>query len=74
MLQAIRVLAIAAIFWAARGLYVGGAPRLWTERAQECGRVRGTGAHLHVVRLQQGAALLIPVLLELEDDFLKGDH
>jgi hypothetical protein len=34
--------------------------------------VAGAGTDFHVVRLQKGAALLAPVSLEAEDDFLKS--
>src|SRR5690606_22835062 len=37
-------------------------------------RVRGAGADLHVIGLQQRAALLVPVFLESEDDLLEGEH
>jgi hypothetical protein len=36
--------------------------------------VRGAGANLHVIGLEQGATLLIPVLLQAQDNLLKGDH
>ncbi|MNI32956.1 hypothetical protein D3C73_868820 [compost metagenome] len=74
VLQAVRVFAVAAILGATRRLHVGGAPRLRADRAQERGRVRGTGADFHVVGLQQGATLLVPVFLERKDDLLKGEH
>lgn len=74
VLQAVRVFAVAAVLGAARRLHVGGAPRLGADGAQEGGRVRGAGADFHVVRLQQGAALLVPIVLEREDDLLEGEH
>ena len=30
--------------------------------------------YFHIVRLQQGTALVCPVLLEFEDDLLEGEH
>jgi hypothetical protein len=74
MLQAIRVFAVAAIFRATRGLHIRGAPGLGPERAQEGGGVRRTRADLHVVGLQQGAALVAPILLQLKNNLLKSDH
>ncbi len=71
VLHAVGVLAVAAVLGAARGLHVGGLPRLGAERAQEGGGVRGAGADLHVVGLQEGALLLVPECLEAQDDLLK---
>ena len=36
--------------------------------------MRGAGADLHVIGLQQGAALVSPVRLELENDLLESEH
>jgi hypothetical protein len=72
--QPVRVLAVAAVLRAARRLHVRGAPRLGAERAQERGGVRRARADLHVVGLQQDAALVAPVLLEAEDDLLEREH
>jgi hypothetical protein len=36
--------------------------------------VEGTGADFHVVWLEQGAALLVPVGLQRQDDLLKCEH
>ena len=36
--------------------------------------VEGAGADFHVVRLQQGATLRVPVLLQRQDDLLKCEH
>ena len=64
VLQPVGVLAVAAILGPARGLHVGGVPGLGAERAQGGGRMEGAGAHLHVVGLQDDAALLAPELLQ----------
>jgi len=72
VLQAIGIFAIATIGWATAGLYIGCTPRLGTDRAQEGCRVKGAGAHFHVVGLLQDTALLGPVVLEGEDQVLKG--
>ena len=60
VLQPVGILAVAAVLRAARRLHVRGAPRLRAERAQERRRVRRAGADLHVVGLQQRAALARP--------------
>ena len=72
VLQAERVLAVAAVRGPAAGLHVGRAPGLRPDGAQERGRVEGAGAHLHVVRLQDHAALGRPVALQGEDQVLEG--
>jgi hypothetical protein len=36
--------------------------------------MEGACAHFHIVRLQQCAALRIPVVLQAKDNFLKGKH
>jgi len=72
VLHAVRVLAVAAVLGAARGLHVGRFPGFGADRAQEGGGVAGAGTDFHVVGLQQGAALVAPVLLEAQDDFLKS--
>src|SRR5437879_12565727 len=74
VLQPIGVLAVAAVLWPARGLHVRGIPRLRTDRAQESGGVEGTRAHLHVVGLQQHAALAIPELVQPQDQLLEAQH
>ena len=74
MLQAIGVFAIAPVFGAATGLHIGSLPRLRPYGAQKSGRVAGARPYFHIVRLQQGAALVCPVLLEFEDDLLKSEH
>ena len=71
VLQAVGVLAVAAILGPARGLHVAGVPRLGAERAQRRRRMEGAGAHLHVVGLQDDAALLAPELLQGQDQVLE---
>jgi len=72
VLQAVRVVAVAAVGGAAAGLHVGGVPGLGPERAQEGGRVEGAGADLGVERLQQHAALRRPVAVQGLDQVLEG--
>ena len=71
VLQPVGVLAVAAVLGPARGLHVGRVPGLGAERAQGGGRVEGAGAHLHVVGLQDHAALLAPELLQRQDQVLE---
>ena len=74
VLQAVGVVAVAAVFGAAAGLDVGGKPRLGAERAQAGGGVGSTGADFHVERLDDGAAFVCPECLQFEDDLLEGEH
>jgi hypothetical protein len=74
VLQAVRVFAVAAILGTARRLHVGRAPWLRSDRAQEGARVEGAGADFHVVGLEQGAALLVPVGLQGQDNLLECEH
>jgi len=72
MLQAVGVLAVTAILGTARRLHIGGLPRVRAQRAQRGGRVEGAGADLHVVRLEDDAALLGPEVLERQDQLLEA--
>ena len=74
VLQAVGVVAVAAVFGATAGLDVGGKPRFGAERAQAGGGVGCAGADFHIERLEQGAALGGPVVLQFEDDLLEGEH
>jgi hypothetical protein len=74
VLQAVRVLAVAAVLGPAAGLHVGGLPGLGAEGAQEGGGVAGAGADFEIVGLQQRATLLAPEFLEREDDVLESGH
>ncbi len=71
VLQAVGVLAVAAVARTARGLDVGRVPRLGTQRAQDGGRVQGPRPHLDVVRLQDHAALGAPIVVERQDEILE---
>ena len=66
-----RVLAGAAGLGPARGLHVGRLPRFRAERAERGRRVKGAGPDLHVVGLQDDAALLRPEALKGEDQALE---
>ncbi len=71
VLQPVGVLAVAAVLRPARRLHIGGLPRLRPERAQGRRRVKGARAHLHVVGLQDHAALVGPEALQGEDEALE---
>ena len=72
MLKPVGIFPIAPVLGAARGLHIGGLPRLGAERAQGGGGMEGACPHLHVIGLQNDAALLRPEALEREDQALKG--
>ncbi len=72
VLQPVRVLAVAAVLGAARRLHVGGVPAAGAERAQRGRRMEGAGADLHVVGLQDQAALVGPVIVQRQDQPLEG--
>ena len=71
VLQPVRVLAVAAVLRPARGLHIGGLPRLRPQRAQRRRRMERAGADLHVVGLQDDAALLGPEALQRQDQTLE---
>ena len=71
LIETVRVVAIAAIGRSPRRLDIRDMPRLRAEHAQERRRVHRAGALLHVIRLAENAALLMPELLQRQDDFLK---
>ena len=71
VLHAVGVLAVAAVRRATARLRVAGAPGVGAEAAQGRGRVERAGADLGVVGLHDGAALIGPVPLELEDHVLE---
>ncbi len=71
-LQTVGVFAVAAIGGTARGLHVGGIPAFRADRAQEGGRVEGTGAHFQVQRLDQDTALFRPEIVEGLDQSLES--
>jgi len=58
MLQPVGVLAVAAVLGPARGLHVSGVPGSGPECAQCGGGMEGAGADLHVIGLQDDAAIV----------------
>ena len=71
MLEPVRVFAVAAVFRPARGLYVSRLPWPRAERAQRRRRVKGARPHLHVIGLQDDAALIAPIAMEGQDQVLE---
>ena len=71
VLQPVRVVAIAPVRGAARGLHIGSGPGVRAEAAQRRRGVERARADLHVIGLQHGAALGGPIGLEAENDLLK---
>src|SRR4029079_10532831 len=65
------VLAIAAVGRPAARLDVGGAPGIGPERAQHGRRVESPRPHLHVVRLEDDAALRAPITVERQNQVLE---
>ena len=72
VLEPVRVLAIAAILGAARWLHVSRAPGVRTQRSKSGGRVERRRAHLHVIGLENDAALIRPEALKPQDQVLEG--
>ena len=72
MLEPVGVVAIAPVGRPARGLDIGRSPGARPERAQRRRGVEGARAHLHVVGLQDGAALRRPIGLKPQDHLLKA--
>ena len=64
MLQAVWVVAIAAIRRTTARLNIGDVPWFWPERAQEGGRIHRAGALFDVVWLQNDAAVVAPILIQ----------
>ncbi len=72
VLQAKRIVAVAAIRGPAGGLHIGRTPGFGAHRAQKSRGVKRAGPHLHVVGLQNDAALVRPVFLQRKNEILKG--
>ncbi len=74
VLQPVGIFAVSAVAGAARRLDVGGLPRLLAQRPQHGGGVQGAGADLDVIGLQDGAALLAPIVVQGQDQVLKRER
>src|SRR5215472_13572884 len=74
LVKTIGVVAVTAVSWSARRLYVSDFVRLRPQHAQEGLWRHGAGADLRVVGLLEDASPLRPELLEAKDQFLiRGD-
>src|SRR5690606_11384749 len=72
MLQTVRVFAIAAIFGPTRWLHIGSFPRPGAERTERRCRVKRPRPHFHVIGLQDRATIFRPIVMERQDQSLKG--
>ena len=71
MLQPIGIFAVAAILRPARWLHIGRVPGFRAERAQRRRRMKGARADLHVIGLQDHAAVIRPITLQRQDQALE---
>ena len=71
VLEPVGVLAVAAVLRPARRLDIGGLPRTRPERAERRRRMKRAGAHLDVIGLQDGAAVVRPIALKRQDQALE---
>ena len=74
MLQAVGVLAVAAVGGTAARLNVGRFPRCRAKAAQRSGGMEGARAHLVIVGLHDYAAQVRPIALEAQDHVLESQH
>src|SRR5580704_9785502 len=74
LVEAIGIVAIAAVGWPSAGLDVGDAVRLGSKNAQKSLGAHGAGADFDVIRLLNDAAAFGPILFEVEDDLLESGH
>ncbi len=72
MLQAVGVLAVPAVGRSPGGLNVGDTPILGVQRPKRRRRMEGSGTDFTVVRLQNDATALGPIIRQRENDLLKG--
>src|SRR6185295_7699875 len=72
VLQAVWILAIAAVLRSPARLDIGRPPGSRTQRAQCRRRVERARTHLVIIRLQDQAALGRPEVLQSQDEVLKG--
>src|SRR5262249_50382290 len=60
------------VLGAPRRLHIGGVPPLGSERPQGRRRMKGAGADLQIIGLQDDAALPRPVILQFQKQALEG--
>ncbi|MNV63711.1 hypothetical protein D3C71_1563170 [compost metagenome] len=72
VLQAVRVFTVAAVGGTAGRLHVGAGDGLRAQGTQTGHGVGSTGTHFHIQRLNDGTALAGPIVLQLQDQALKG--
>ena len=72
VLHAVRVLAVSSIRGTPAWLGIGGPPRLWTKRPEERRWMKGACPHLQFIGLMNDAALLGPIVMQRENEILKG--
>ena len=63
MLQTVRIFTVSAVSWPPRGLDIGCFPRLRPKSPEQGCRVKGAGAHFHIVRLLNHTVLFRPVFV-----------
>src|SRR6202521_4654248 len=73
LIEAIGILAVTTVGGPTAGLYVADPVGGRSEHAKKSFRGHGAGAHFHIVRLLQDAALIHPKMRELQDQFLEGE-
>ena len=71
LIETIRVVSIASVRRAARGLHIGDIPRLRPQNAQERPRAHRPCALFYIIGLGEDTALPRPELLQCEDNLLK---
>src|SRR5690606_14157575 len=71
VLQPEWIVAVSPVRGAPRGLYVSSAPGFRSDSPQQRRGVERAGPHLHVIGLQNDAALLRPIVLQGKNELLK---
>jgi hypothetical protein len=72
VLHAIRVLAVPPIRGTPAWLGIGGPPGLRTKGSEEGGWMKGACPHFQIIGLMNDAAFLGPVVMQCENEILKG--
>ena len=74
LVEAVRIFTIAGVLRTTRGLNVGGTPGFRPQSPQKGRSMGRAGTDFQVDRLQQSTALAVPIFLQAQDYFLKGNH